>query len=80
MYVYFIRDDDTGMYLIGRMMLGAPVPTCVWGERRADALVYGSAAEARGVALTMSGSVSIYRVKEDGSGPAKRIKFGGDRL
>ena len=38
MYMYYIRDDATGLYLIGRMKLGAPVPTCVWGERRADAL------------------------------------------
>ena len=62
MYVYYIRDDATGLYLIGRMQLDAPVPTCVWGDRRADMLTFDSATEARSVAREIGGSaVSVYR-------------------
>lgn len=47
MYIYYIRDDSTGLYLIARRMMSAPAPTCVWGNRREDALTFDNAAEAR---------------------------------
>ena len=63
MYQYFIRDDATGMYMIGRMKLGAPVATCVWGERRNDMLVFRSAMKARTAALESGvSSASVYRL------------------
>lgn len=63
MYTYFIRDDMTGMYLIGRTKLGAPEPTCVWGNRRADMMTFESAFEARRVAAEIGGNaVSVYRI------------------
>ena len=62
MYIYYIRDDTTGLYLIGRMKLGAPVPTCVWGDRRADAITFETAAEARRAAVEIGdNAVSAYR-------------------
>lgn len=78
MYVYYIRDDETGMYLIGRMKLGAPVPTCVWGERRADAMTFENAAEARKVVDVIGeNAVSAYRLNLS-SGSEIRLKTGGE--
>lgn len=63
MYTYYIRDDVTGMYLIGRTKLGASVPTCVWGNRRADMMTFENAAEARKVAAEIGdNAVSVYRI------------------
>ena len=63
MYTYYIRDDMTGLYLIGRMKLGAPVPTCIWGNRRADMMTFDNAAGARKVAEEIGDStVSVYRI------------------
>ena len=78
MYVYYIRDDTTGMYLIGRMKLGAPVPTCVWGERQADAMTFENAAEAQNVvAVIGENAVSAYRLNCK-TGAVIRLKTGGD--
>lgn len=63
MYIYYIRDDETGMYLIGRTQLGAPVPTCVWGNRREDMMTFESAYEARKTATQIGDkSLSVYRI------------------
>ena len=63
MYAYYIRDDETGLYLIGRMKLGAPVPTCIWGDQRADMMTFDSSFEARKAASQFKESaVSIYRI------------------
>lgn len=63
MYAYYIRDDETGLYLIGRMKLGAPVPTCIWGDRRADMMTFDNSFEARKAAAQFKDSaVSIYRI------------------
>ncbi len=78
MYVYYIRDDITGMYLIGRMKLGAPVPTCVWGEQRADAMTFENAAEARkAVSAIGENTVSAYRLNCK-TGAVIRLRTGGD--
>ena len=78
MYVYCIRDDITGMYMIGRMKLGAPVPTCVWGERRADAMTFENITIARNVLIETAGSTaSIYRLNVCNNSITK-AKSGGD--
>ena len=65
MYTYYIRDDVNGLYLIGRMKMGAPVPTCVWGNRRADMLTFDNSYEARKVAVEIGdSSVSVYRINQ----------------
>ena len=78
MYLYYIRDDATGMYLIGRMKLGAPVPTCVWGERRSDAMTFDGPTEARKAILEIGVNIaSVYRLNIR-SGQEVRLKTGGD--
>jgi len=78
MYIYYIRDDTTGLYLIGRMKLGAPVPTCVWGNSREDAMTFASASETRGVARDIgSNAVSAYRLNLSG-GFEVRLTMGDD--
>lgn len=78
MYVYYIRDDTTGMYLIGRMKLGAPVPTCVWGEHQAEAMTFENATEARkAVAVIGVNAVSAYRLNYK-TGDVIRLRSGGD--
>lgn len=78
MYIYFIRDDAGGLYLIGRTQLGAPVPTCVWGDRRNDATIFDDIACARR-ALRETGVVtaSVYRLNLNG-GHVIRLKSGAD--
>lgn len=78
MYLYYIRDDTTGMYLIGRMKLGAPVPTCVWSERRGDMMTFDGPVEARKALLEIGVNIaSVYRLNIR-SGQEIRLKTGGD--
>ena len=79
MYIYYIRDDVTGQYLIGRMKLGAPVATCIWGDRRGDMLTFETAMEARYVAREIVGNaVSIYRINVARGTELKLKNAGGD--
>jgi len=78
MYIYYIQDDDTSLFLIGRRQMGAPVPTNVWGDNRADAIAYGNSITPQEVAKEIGGNLSVYRMKRDGSGTVKRLKPGGD--
>ena len=77
MYLYYIRDDTSGLYLIGHMKLGAPVHTCVYGNRREDATTFSSAIEARQEARRIGGDVSAYRYNTSG-GAEIRLKSGAE--
>ena len=79
MYKYYILDDTTGMYLIGRLKLGAPVPTCLWGERRADAMDLESAAEARKAVVEIGRNTALaYRLNR-ATGEVIQLNTGGPK-
>lgn len=79
MYRYYIQDDVTGMCLIGRMKMGTPVHTCIWGDRAEDIMTFKSALAVRNAALEMTGnSVSIYRISVRTGEITKQKSTGGD--
>lgn len=64
MAIYYIQNDETGLYLIGRTTMNAPVPTYVWGNRLRDAMAFCSAFEASRIAAEIGErAASIYRVQ-----------------
>lgn len=78
MYMYYIQDDDTMLFLVARRQLGAPVPTCVWGDNRADAIAYGNIVTATEMAKSIGPNATVCRIRRDGTGTVKQIKPGGD--
>ena len=67
MYVIYNRDE--GMYLTGTQNRGLGVLTCVWSIDRQDAMLFGSAMEARRVLRAIGKCDAVVRfVKVSGAG------------
>lgn len=77
MYVYYIYDDDMRLYFLGMRRASLPVPTCIWGSDRADAMAFDSVVEAAKTAQQIGGRASVYRLRRDGTGPARRVRKAG---
>lgn len=73
MFIYYIRDDEAGLYLLNLQWHDLSVPTCVWGDARKGAMAWYSLNQALDVAKQINGPTTVYRMMEDGSGDVIRI-------